>query len=524
MSSSQPTTPLPADGRRRRLARRALAFGAVLGFSLLYRSDHLTHWDSWDYAAQAICGHSSDLFLGRWWFVALMRSAYLVGRTLFGLTPLNGYLAMQAACAVCMGGAVVALMVWTYRVTRSARAELLLGLMLVLGPIVGISTWAVMTEGPALLALSMALLAWERAVHAPRRAWVSALVAGLWFGAMVNMREPALLLCAWPIVSCFVDRPQRRGALLVAAGAGALVTFGVGVLGAMAWYPGGPSAFYRNISRWMLWMNVERGLYGYSLLWNAAYVALFVLGASPAGALLLAPALVWRRSHRRRLFWLAVSATAYLVSLLMNHDLAINKRFILPAAWMLMPISAAALSDWTRKLRTPVLRWSGGFGFVLALSLGVLLVAWSPLRNYYRMYHDHNHRMQVFFQAMLKLPPEAVVVSGRGTPIAYHLNRVGRTRFQVIASGWSWPGESLPNVFDEALAKGKPVFVSLDPQDWASGPRKGIEWEDVSATSAQYEQIPPVGPFVQLVARRSDVELLRSPPPPGTREADGNNQ
>ena len=74
----------------------------MLAIGLAFRTEHLTHWDSWDYTAQAICRHSSDLFLGRWWFIAFMRAAYIAGREIFGLTRLEGYLAMQLACSLFM--------------------------------------------------------------------------------------------------------------------------------------------------------------------------------------------------------------------------------------------------------------------------------------------------------------------------------------------------------------------------------------------------------------------------------------
>ena len=93
--------------RRRRWLRRGAAFAAMVAVGMIYRAQHLTHWDSWDYASQAIAGESSALLLGRWWYIAAMRAAYLVGRGLFGLDAGNAHLAMQADPGAVIDGATL---------------------------------------------------------------------------------------------------------------------------------------------------------------------------------------------------------------------------------------------------------------------------------------------------------------------------------------------------------------------------------------------------------------------------------
>ena len=139
------------DGRATRWAGRAAAFAAMLAVGLVYRCGYLTDWDAWDYAAQAITRQSSDLALGRWWFIAAMRTAWLTGHGLFGLGTAEAYLPMQIASALMMAGAVVAGMAWTRRLAGSWAAELIFAAMVVPGLIIGLYTFSVMTEAMGLL-------------------------------------------------------------------------------------------------------------------------------------------------------------------------------------------------------------------------------------------------------------------------------------------------------------------------------------------------------------------------------------
>jgi len=473
-----------------------MAFVAMLAAALVFRAEHLSDWDSWDYAAESICGHSSDLLLGRWWFVAAMRAAYLAGRGIFNLGPLDGYLPMQAACAFLMAAAVVAGMVWTYRLTRSVAAEVIFAALIVSGPLFGIYASAVMTEGATLLMLTLALLGWERAISAKRSGWVPAFLAGLSFGVAVDMREPAVLLGAWVIISCLVDRPAGFWRLLAAGLAGAALTIGIGVLGAWAWYPWA-GGYWANIARWAGWMAAERLQFGVSIVENAGLVAMFAFAAAPVLALGVLPAGLWSFMRRRRLFWLAVAAGPYVGSLLINHDLSVNPRFVLPAVWLLAPVLAAAINAWlVRRPGRSALRLAAAGCIIIAFGAMVVTAGWGQLQKYYFQYTRSQHRM---YRVMLRLPADAVVIAGPGTPVAYYLNRLGVKRFTVIGSGWSWPGGRLAERIAEELDSHERVYANLDGADWLRTFRKSQEWDQLSEACWDYALDPVGGGMFELL-------------------------
>ena len=475
--------------------RRALAFCAMIAMAMVFRSEDLTDWDAWDYTAQALTAHSSDLLLGRWWFIATMRGVYLAARPILGLQPTEGYLAMQAACTLMMALAVVAGMAWTYRLTRSAAAEVLFAAMVIPGPSIAIYASAVMTESMTFLMISLAMLLWEYAVANPNRAAFRALLAGFCFGVAVDIREPVIFLAAWPIVSCFIDRPPRRGRLLAVACGGAALTLGIGILGAWAWYPW-YRGYFANILAWARSMAEEREQFGLSIIRNLGFLGLYCLAAAPAAMLATIPGTIWSAFRRRRLCWLALSMVPFVVSLLLNHDLSINPRHPLALAWMLLPVAAGAVSGWIVPMgRRYRLRLGVAVGLVLAVGGAALAASWGTIEEYYFAYADSQHRI---FRALLPLPRDAVIVAGPGTPVATYLNIIGEKDFNVVRSGWSWPGDDLRRLLEQELAAGKSLYVNLDKSDWTRSTRKSPEWDQLCSAVAGYVPRPSVWPMFEM--------------------------
>lgn len=486
-------------GRRRILLRRAAAFAAVLAAGLIFRSDHLTDWDSWDYAAQAIMGHSSDLCLGRWWFIAVMRAAYWVGSELLGLTWSNGWLAMQVTCAVVMAAAVVVGMAWTGRLTRSASAEVVFSAMVIMAPTIGIYTFSVMTEGLTLLTLSAALWAWELAVGGAGHRRLYAAAAGAAFGVAVSIREPVVLLGLWPILSCLVDKPPGRWRLLATAVGAAALTLGIGVLGAWAWYPWSDVGYFQGIAKWAGQMSRERSMFPVSVAANIGWLAKFCFTAIPTAAVLIAPALLWSAFARHRWLWLAVGTAPLAVSLLMDHTLAVNARHAIPLIWVLAPVAAGAWDCWARgpawRLRWARLRLPAAAGVLLGANALVLALGWTVIQEEYFDYVRGVHRT---YRALLRLPKDAAVVPGPGTPAAYFLMRLRVKDFDVIASGWAWP-DDLDDQVARRLATGRQVFVYLDEETWRRAARNSGEWRAIKQVMSRYRRGQWVGPLVRIL-------------------------
>ena len=470
----------------------------MLAVGVVLRAEHLSDWDSWDYAALAIRGHTSGLCLGRWWYIAAMRAAWGLGQALFGLDPLQGYLVMQAAGGLAMAGAVVVGMAWTYRLTRSVVAEAIFAILIVFGPTFGAYCCAVMTEAVTLLMLGLAFAAWERAVVGRGSpAW--AVGAGLAFGVMIGIREPAALLCAWPIISCLAGGPPRRWRLLAAAFAGAVLSLGAGVVGAAAWTPAGWQGYAGSVGAWIDAMADERRLIGTSLLLNLRCLLLWMTLGGAVTLGVLGPATVWTLLRRRRLFCLSLSLVPYLAALLLNHDLSVNPRFILPLMYAAAPVVAAAVAAllsqpaWRRRFSP------GRTVAAAALVCGALFaVQWHMAHLFFLGYADGQYRL---YRAVEALPHDAVVVGGPATPMVGYLNRLGGRHLRNIPSGWYWPRGRLAERLDRWMRRGRPVFANLHPGYWNSEDRKSGEWEELESAAKLYRRRAGPWPFEQLLPR-----------------------
>ncbi|MFB3892528.1 MAG: hypothetical protein ACE15C_10955 [Phycisphaerae bacterium] len=536
--------------RRSTWYRRAAAFCAMLAVAMVFRADALTDWDSWDYASQAMLGQPSDLALGRWWFIAALRAMYAIGHGLFGVARLDGYLAMQIGCSIVMALALVALMAWTHRLTRSTAAEVIVAALVLPGPMIGIYASSVMTEGLAVLMITCAFLAWDKVstiadcglriadspgtgcggigedpanpkseIRNPKSTtsarriapFLWALTAGLCLGVAIDIREPAILLGAWPVISCLADRPQHRWRLLILMAAGAAIALGIGVAGAWAWYPWS-KGYLGNMHEWLGKMAAERTQFPPSVLENLGLIGLFLAIATPLPAVLALPSIIWALLRRRRLFWLAVSVLPYLASLAVNHDLSVNPRFIIPAAWLLSPVAAAAVDAWlVGRRRWQSLRLGVAAALVIGLGGAGLVAGWGEIQ---RTHFDYSNSQARMLRVMLKLPDDTAVIPGPGgTPVAGYLNRLGVKHFSIVRSGWDWPGDKLGEVISGHLAAGRRVFIDLDEKDWTRTLRKNDEFEALLAAIDR-------GRFRQVAASESTwplTELL--PPTPASRPA-----
>ncbi len=493
--------------------RRSLAFCAALAVALAFRTEHLTDWDAWDYTAQAILGQSSDLFLGRWWFIATLRGAYLLGRALFGLTEANGYLALQAVCSLCMAGAVVAGMAWTYRLTRSAVAEVLFALLILLGPMFDIYASAVMTEAPTLFLVSLSFWAWSYACDSNKRQWFWALMAGLLFGIMVSMREQAVVFAAWPIGSCWCHRCQgwlkRWGVFL----AGGLITLGIGIVGAWAWYPWPDRSYFQNILQWISTMATDRQRYPLNLLGNLYWLSQYAMAASPTVAVLSIPAAIWALWKKSKLRWLVLATLPYLLTLLINHDFLINPRYVLPMMWMLAPVAAAGIDTAVIGARRAMrLRQAAAVGGVLVVTAAALICGW----HFVVLYHFRRaESLFEMYKALADMPADATVVAGSGTPVACYMNRLGWKDFDVIASGWAWPREKLPERIDQALQQGREVHVNLHQAAWGSNrdSGEGRQIHDVVEPYRKIRQHPPFDRVLPMTASCRAEQPRQDTPP-----------
>jgi hypothetical protein len=504
-----------------------LVSAAVITSVALYltRSQYLTDWDSWEYASQAVNSTCSGLCLGRWWFDFFMRQAYVVG-TFFGTDLLNCFTPMRLAVSLCTVVGVLVLMHWTYKITGTILAMALAGAMAIIsGPLMAYGS-AVMTETPAMLLVTSAYLFWENAIRRaqgqvagglPAQAALWALAAGLAFGIAANIREPIVFLTAWPVVSCFVDRPRGRWRLLALAVAGTLITLGIGVV--MAWMIRGQDP-YHFLQDYNQYMTLERSTYGWSKIMNLLYLLLHTHTAAPLVAaagigfvlwLLLAggkksPQLA-RLRGQGRLAALALSTVPYALMSWYNPDLSFNYRLMLPLAWVLIPAAAVlaevVIADLFLTRPRPGLpqtsrRRKIAITCLTALAIVQAIIFGTGLLYIHLNYADCQTRL---FQQLQKLPHNCAVVPGPGVPVANFLRDVGlRKEFVVIMAGFDANTDNMAARMQEQLDQGRRVFVNISELNQSRPDGCCFEFTATTQATTRFTQRPGPEPFVELLA------------------------
>ncbi len=506
-----------------------LAMAALtLAGAFFTRAPNLTDWDSWEYAAQAINKSCSGLCLGRWWFDFLMHQAYVAGSFL-GLDQPHGYQAMRATVALMTAAAMVGLMYWTFLLTRKMSVAVVAGVVALVSAQLMESASAVMTEGPTLLMLMLAYLWWEKSLGRPSgggpacSAW--ALAAGLAFGVAMDMREPALVLCAWPVVSCFVDRPQGRWRLLGLAAMGAVVTLGLGVwMAREIWVSQWHEDIGQRLREYGQYVDGERAHYGWPVGMNVLYLLLHILRAAPLmtlGAGAFAIWLIWggRRSSRpwampgRRMAALGFSTLPYCLASWYNPDLSFNGRLILPLGWTLIPIGAAMIHTVAADvfgnpkgggLRDPrpgrKAFFAGASSLVILLILGFLAVEMYFHQKFCRYQEE-------LFRNVLALPQGTVdrpvaVVDGPNSPMVMYLQQTGRRpNLERVPTGFDATPDNMKRRMREQLDLGRRVFVNLSESFQKRLDGTCFEWTATyeAATAREFRQGPGSGVFVEIL-------------------------
>jgi hypothetical protein len=498
----------------------------MLILCVLTRTEMLTDWDSWEYAALAAQGQPSTLCLGRWWFIFFMRLAYLAGRAL-GVEPTYCFIPMQAAVSIMSAAALAAIMHWVYLITGRLRPAMIAAAVALISPAMAVYCSAVMTEGPALLFIALALIGWDSAVsrsaRQPAGAVLRAVLAGMALGIAANMREPALLLCAWPIASCFIDRPRQRWLLLSVAAAGAAATLAVGVGMAWLWSGTDPVTVLRS---YIDYMRKERETFGGNLLAHVGFLFTHFSLATPLAVFaFIACAVRYFRGRRlsgpkvarprgRRLKWLAISCLPYAAANWYNPNLSFNFRLILPPAWMLLPISALAAetaAGWiyerlkaAASMRPLVVAAAAGCGALLGLGLTyVLLLTWHFRRARYQAEVCH---------AMLALPKGAAVIPGTGSPVGTYLNRTGLRRdLKVLVTDFGWTADYLADRVKVYWRDSRRVYINLDARAWVRKTGENLGWKAVRRTVRRFELRPAKEPFKEIT-RKAASRAARPPP------------
>ncbi len=319
----------------------------------------------------------------------------------------------------------------------------------------------VMTDVPALLLLAVALIIHFRGIR-QHRVWLLLFGAGL-LGAGVNLRETVAFYSPWLVFAPFVCgwRVNRRGLLLVALSCLVFLFFASSSFA--YWFLGDPN--YR--AAWYGWlesMRAESALHPISIRTIWPWLAFF-LATSPLVLITLPLAAVreWRRGKLSPILLLAAVGLFANLLLLLSYSTAIGFRYLSTGLPALVPLTANYL---VQSLTT---RFGTARRAFIASAAAIALVAvcfgaylW-PLRSATMKVRA---AAKEYDRELMKLPRDAVIISGAQTVAVKYWRGVGAGDWAVIGPGAGWPGARLGSVIDGYLKQGRHAFLVADPRWW----------------------------------------------------------
>ena len=290
--------------------------------------------------------------LGRSLFIFYNHGLYLLAHSLFGLPPSSAYLLFKYAVVAQGPLAVIAGWILTRDLSRSLHAATVAALLLALSPIFVVYSGQVMTDVPAVLLLSVALIVHLRGLQKQSLGLV--LLGAALLGAGVNLRETVGFFAPWLLLAPFVCgwQMRRRELFRIALSGVVFLVFALG--GFAGWFLFDP--LYRG--NWFGWrhsMIEEAARHPVSVRIFLPFILYFFV-TSPLAVISLPFAFVseWRRQRISPLLLLAAIGVFADLLLLLNYSTAIVWRYPLGALPALVPLSADFLMRWlTQKLRRP---------------------------------------------------------------------------------------------------------------------------------------------------------------------------
>jgi hypothetical protein len=428
---------------------------------LLFVDPIIGDWDALEYTVSALRGYPSSMALGRNLFIFFNHALYVAGHAAFNLPAERAYLLFKYAVVAQGVLLVIACWVLTRNLSGSKHAATISALLVTFSPVIVVYSGQVMTDVPALLLTTLALITHLRGLE-QKKVWLVILAAAL-LGAGVNLRESVAFYVPWLMFAPFVCgwRPHRRALLLVIL---SLIVFGI-LAGAVFayWFLFDPD--YR--AAWYGWresMRVESSLHPISVrnLWPWL---LFFLTASPLVFLTLPMAAVWewRRHKLSPILLLAAVGLAANFLQLTNYGSAIGWRYLTSGLPALVPLCATylfqSLSKRLGSERRAFVTVTTAI-VLIGVSFGVYL--W-PLRS---ASMEVRAASRVYDRELVKLPRDAVMISGAQSVAVIYWRGIGAGEWQVIGPGSGWPGPELPRVLDDKLREGRRIFLDMDPRWW----------------------------------------------------------
>ncbi|MFN0086312.1 MAG: hypothetical protein ACKVX9_13070, partial [Blastocatellia bacterium] len=190
--------------------------------------------------------------------------------------------------------------------------------------------------------------------------------------------------------------------------------------------------------------------------------------------------------------------------LIVNHDLAVNPRYLLTGLIGLAPLCGWCLGRLIRGLRLRA----------LPLLLGLLVLTQGSYNSAAREFYQQQWASRAardYFAGIRDLPWNAGFIVGARSPLVHFYAGIGaRPYWKTVSSGANWPEGGIHDAIRALLYAGRIVYVDFDPEIWQSGAREtNRETDDLEVIRREYRLQPVRGDLYRILHRLPPAADLR---------------
>jgi hypothetical protein len=437
---------------------------------LIFVDPFIGDWDALEYTVSALRGRPSSMALGRSLFIFYNYAIYVVAHAILNVPPQHAYLLFKYA--VVAQGVLTVIASWilardlsAYRPTNlglsNFHSATVAALLIAFSPVFVIYGGQVMTDVPAMLLLTVALVVHLRGIR--QRRTLPIVIGAALLGAGMNLRETVGLYGFWLVLAPFVCgwklRPRDVTVIVLSCLIFLLFAFG----GFAYWFLADPG--YRAAWRgWRESMRVESMRHPASIRNVVPWLAFF-FATSPLILLTLPFAFVseWRRRRLSPVLLLALLGLLANLLLLFNYSTSIGWRYLLTGLPALAPLGADFM------VRTVMMRFGSARAALIMVTTVIVIIAvafgvflW-PLKN---AQVQVRAAAKEYNAQLRRLPRDAVMIAGAQTVAVMYWRGLGEGDWEVIGPGAGWPESRLASVIEDYLARGQRVFLDVDSRWW----------------------------------------------------------
>src|SRR5262245_7044918 len=424
-----------------------------------FQDQFISDWDGFDYTVYAVQRRASALGLSRALFLAYNSALWEIAHHWFGLLPEKAYLVIRYGVIAQAGPAIIGVYALCKELTASKLAAFFAALIVLSSPYFIIYSGRGMSEIPGLLALSWSLWWMLRSLRGDKNAQF--LMAACLVGLSANIREFAVFYLPFiPIAARIYKKSWKIGFV-------AVVLAVICAFAGMVFWKLYDDLYWIEVVNWYRLSAAERKIHPVTSA-NLWFLAQYSFNCSTVATIISPIALSWLWTQRRprSLFALGLIRLASNLSLLANHDLSVNPRYLLTGLIGLAAACGWLLAEAIRFFRV----WAA------PLLIGLILLTKVSYNNTAKELYNQQWSARAARDYVAKVadrPWNSAFLVGSRTPLIHFLAGVkARPYWLAVTPGAPWPDDRLDDVIQDFLYAGREVYVDFDPELWQAGARE----------------------------------------------------